>query len=478
MARAPLNDQQLEVLAWIRDGAPAESYEDYRPRIVARALHNRNLVEVRGHGPNWSATLTDKGRFYLEHGDYPPAPAETPPTAQRPVPPRTPRQPRKDAPGSTSNEPAAKRAPQPKKVGPTDAMMTALLEAPDHRIAIELDQVQRYRLLAGTAERYKKIPEGMQVTVESDWPTRSAHVTLEPLPEWRTRILDPIMVPETLHSPSDVVKSLKDREDFTIRVAEKRRALRLVQAFVLAARERGYKVAAVRAPRRDRWGYVQRTDDNTGHMKVELGPDECRLSIYQIKDRVEHVATKSELARAGKGWALPQWDYLPTEKLGIRIDLDRYKFWGETWVDREDRSLEEALPQILQELELRHDASEAQRAAEERDRLDRERRWEIARANAVVELTEHHRGEVLLKQVKRWRKAAEIRTYLGELGHHIEQNLEGQARLDALEWAAWIQQYLERIDPLQAALKLPEPPDPTPSALEPFMRGWSPYGPR
>lgn len=39
MALIPLNDPQLEILTWIRDGTPGGVNEDYRPRIVARGLH-------------------------------------------------------------------------------------------------------------------------------------------------------------------------------------------------------------------------------------------------------------------------------------------------------------------------------------------------------------------------------------------------------------------------------------------------------
>lgn len=350
MARIPLNDLQLEILTWIRDGTPDGVYEDYRPRIVARALHNRGLADVSGHGASWQATLTTDGAHYLEHGDYPPSDERPEPT---PAPrPRTPD--RKKPAAAPRAEPKPRKPP---RVGPTDAMMNALTAAEDHRIEIEYKQVQRYRQLALTADRFKKIPDGMQVTVSADYRNRTAHVTLEPLPEWRTRILDPVPVPGTLRNPSDVIKALRTRDDLDIRTAEKNRALRLVEALVVEARRREYTVAAVPAPRKDRWGYVQRTEENAGHIKITLGPDEYRLSIYQLTEKVEHVATKSELARAGRGYALPKWDYVPTGRLGIRIDSKGGTFWGDSWTDRDDRPLDDALAQILQELELRHDAA-------------------------------------------------------------------------------------------------------------------------
>lgn len=468
MARIPLNDLQLEILTWVRDGTPDGVYEDYRPRIVARALHNRGLVLVAGTGTTWQAAITEDGHHYLEHGDYPPDPGAPEVRVRRAKPGNPPK------PSAPKGEPRPRKTP---RVGPTDAMMNALFAAPDHRIQIEPDQANRYRQLALSAERFKKIPDGMQVTVTSDYRARTAHVTLEPLPEWRTRILDPVPVPTMLRDPSDVVKALQARDDIDIRAADKKRALRLVQALVAEARRRDYAVTAVRQPGKDRWGYVQRTDENTGHLKITIGPDEYRLSVYQLTEKVGHVATKSELARAGRGYALPKWDYVPTGRLGIRIDTSGASFWGQSWTDRDDRTLDDVLSQILQELELRHGAATDRRLEEERQRLERKRQWEAARDEAIQALTDSRRAEILLDQVGRSRDAAAIRDYVARLEQHIDAVLEGEAEAEAREWAQWALGYAERIDPLRQRLRLPAPPEPTATALAPFMGRWNPYGP-
>ncbi len=223
MARPGLNDLQLEVLTWVRDGTPDGVYDDYRPRIVARALHNRGLVDISGRGSSWTATVTTDGAYYLEHGEYPAAEESSPAGLRPPV---------ESAPVKRPAVPskADRKGTKPPRVGPTDAMMAALHGAADHRIEIEYDQAHRYRQLALTAERFKKIPDGMQVTVMSNYRNRTAHVTLEPLPEWRTRHLEPITVPTTLRNPSDVVTAIRARDDIDIRSAEKNRALRLIEA--------------------------------------------------------------------------------------------------------------------------------------------------------------------------------------------------------------------------------------------------------
>lgn len=470
MARSvPLNPGQLEILAWVRDGAPEDVYDDFRPRIIARALHNRGLVTVTGRGKSWSVALADDGRYYLENGEYPveaDRPASTGPVSP-PKPIATPKP-----------KPAPKpRAPKAPRVGPTDAMMAALATAPDHRIEIEYDESGRYGHLARTAERFKKIPEGMQVTVSHDYRTRTAHVILHPLPEWRTRVLAPIPVPSAMRGASDLVKGLQGREDFEIRSSEQGRALRIVQALISEAERREYDVSKTRGRRKNQWGYFDRNEEDPGHFKLALGPDEHKLSVYQLTEKREHVASKSELARAGKGYAVPKWDVVPTARLGIKI-LDAGRgFWGSSWEDREDLSLEDALSQILQELELRHDAAVNRRANDERDRVERKRQWEAARENAVQALTDGHRAEVLQGQVAKWREVAAIREYVGALERQARAAGDEVTREAALEWVQWAREYADHIDPLQRPVGLPAAPEVTYSALQPFMGSWSAHGP-
>ena len=342
---------------------------------------------------------------------------------------------------------------------------------------IEYEQVQRYEQLAKTAERFKKIPDGMRVVVTRDWRAHTADVSLLPLPEWRTRVLDPIRVPTTLRGASDVVTAVGARDDLDIRAREKNRALRLLHALVEEARRREYVVTSVPVPRTDRWGYANRTEEHVGLFKIKLGPDEYRLTIYQLTEKVEHVASKSELARAGRGYAVPKWDHLPTPRLGIRIDTTGGHFWGSYWVDTDDRSLEAALPQIIQELELRHEAADERRAAEERQRLERRRQWEAAREKAIEALTDQTRIEAVTASVARWEEAVRIRNYIA----HVEANslplLDDEDRADALAWLTWARSYAEKLDPSRERLRLPDPPEPTPTALQPFMGSWSPHGP-
>ncbi|MFJ9315744.1 excisionase [Pimelobacter simplex] len=86
-----VNPRQFEVLQWIADGCPDGRWPagDYSYVLSGNALANRGLAATKGRGPRWTASITDDGRHYLEHGAYPPGhrfgpkPPAAPPTDDR-----------------------------------------------------------------------------------------------------------------------------------------------------------------------------------------------------------------------------------------------------------------------------------------------------------------------------------------------------------------------------------------------------------
>jgi hypothetical protein len=73
-----LNDKQIAVLRWIAEGCPPRDWPDTTHKSSALALSGRGMVAVtrRSKKRPWSAALTERGRYYLDHGTLPP-PAST-----------------------------------------------------------------------------------------------------------------------------------------------------------------------------------------------------------------------------------------------------------------------------------------------------------------------------------------------------------------------------------------------------------------
>ena len=69
--KARLNETQIAVLHWLAAGQ-ADGATTNPQRVTARALSSRRLVKIKGRGSQWRAELTDAGRHFVDHGEYPP----------------------------------------------------------------------------------------------------------------------------------------------------------------------------------------------------------------------------------------------------------------------------------------------------------------------------------------------------------------------------------------------------------------------
>ena len=357
-----------------------------------------------------------------------------------------------------------------KKPSRTDAMVQAVLAAPACRLEIDYHEREQYERLIRSARQFRKLPDGKELRLETNWRERKAWIVLEDQPAWQRAVLAPIPVPEQLRKPSDVVTSLRNRADFRIRQTEKTRALRLIEALVSESRRRGYRTEATRTPRTDRWGYTD-TEKDHGHVLIALNGHEYRLTMAQEQDRVKHVPTKAEESR---GWS-PRYDQVVSERLRLTIEGNARAFRSSVWSDKPSCPLEDSLAEIVQEMELRAERAEQQRLDEIRRHEERQRQWENARQAAVGKLNEAHRATELRKQVEHWELVQRITSYLEALEKHLSAHPE--LRPSAEEWIEWIRGYAERINPLWCDLSMPPDPELTPEALAPHMKPWSPYGP-
>lgn len=352
----------------------------------------------------------------------------------------------------------------------TDVMVQAVMAAYDGRLEIGYHESEQYERLIRSARQFRKLPDGKELRLEQDWRESKAWVVMEDQPAWQRMTLEPIPVPEQLRKPSNVVSELRNRVDFRIRQAEKSRALRLIEALVGESRRRGYRAEATPAPRTDRWGYTD-TDKEHGHIVITINGHAYRLTMSQEQDRVKHVPTKTEEAR---GWS-PRYDQVMTDRLRLTIEGNTRAFRSSAWADKPSRQLENALAEVLQEVELRAEQAEQRRLEEIRQLEEQQRQWELARQGALGKLNEAHRAATLVQQLESWELAQRLKSYLAAIEEHLSAHPE--QRQSAAEWLDWIRDYAERINPLSASLTMPPDPKPTPEALAPHMEPWNPYGP-
>lgn len=457
--KAPLTASQLAILKWVGDGCIQGVYEGWSHRVGARALHNRGLILVKGHGPSWAASITEDGTYYLEHGTYPPPdrrhrdspdngdferrPEVAPPTTEQ-------------SPAHTSARTTAapsRRAPAQKQ-GPVDKFMLSLQDADDHRILVPTNEDARYRQLAGFAKRFERIPEGMRLSF--DYVRQEVGymlaITLERLPEWQTSVLIPLRGSKRTQDTSDVVQAIMDSETFSVHGDPRNRACRLLEALVVGARESGMTVSAQAGQQALRSGYATRRSHDD-QIRFAIDRDEFQLRFTQATLQRPHEPTERELARARRGYMFPDFDDVPDEKLGIVLEGAGGRFWADSWKDTAEHRLEDDLAQILEEIRLRHGhlaerravESERQRQAQQ-ERAEHDKRLAAARERAAVAHREHLIDEEARDQARRWMEANQMRAYAEEVRRHAS-SLAADDHARALQWAERITTVANATDP-------------------------------
>jgi hypothetical protein len=280
----------------------------------------------------------------------------------------------------------------------------------------------------------------------------------------------PVPVPQRVTRLHPVAQRFRDDTDkHEVSRAQLPRAVRIVHALATEAERRGFSVDNVdkstKGYRGDRW-----TGGNDGHLRVRI-----RGHSYTLRVMEEKVSARGTFEHA-PSYLRPQGrSRYDSDAAGrLQITSESYGRGGRaaTWADRRSWTLEDKLPELLQELEVRaaeddYAEAERQRAAEER-----QRKWEMAMQAAKQRFLERHRAQVLQAQIAAWQTASIAREYLTLLeerhGHRDE----------SVEWIAWIRRYIdEQLDPLAGPPTMPAEPEIKPDDLTPFLDGLSPYGP-
>jgi hypothetical protein len=135
--------------------------------------------------------------------------------------------------------------------------------------------------------------------------------------------------------------------------------------------------------------------------------------------------------------------------------------------------LEDQLPQILQEVELRAGFAEEQRLAAEREQQERKLPWHTAMAEAKRRLRESHRAETLVNQADDWTRAAQLDRYLAAMETSIDAMQSADERAAAQQWLDWARNYRRQPDPLGQPLAMPDDPKSTAENLKPYLGRWS-----
>jgi hypothetical protein len=482
----PLNARQLALLQRVAAGADLNDAADLAYRTSAYALRNRGLIATSRRGGVWRAEITDAGRFYCANGYHPDRPdtplagtsarhsATTPTASGSPAKAKATAADRfpaqatgaRPAPWRTATIAAERRAAAVK-------LVETLVE--DGQVTIEdptTDEVATWRRIVDFAKRHDLVPAGKRIEKEhwtSDLTIRlldGAHPNSRR--DSATDDVPVVRVPEQLRSPHPVVKALLDDPGRVVMPKPLcRRALLLLNALAAEAARRGHHVKEEPIPERHRRGGYYYSGERGPHYSQRAG--ELAIGI----DQFSYIITIDQESPQS---ADPQ----RSERLLLEIDRGMGTRPRRRWADRSRWKLEDVLGAVLAELASRAVADEEERIRQEEAQAARKVQWEAAMVEARRRATEAHYADALTKQANRWRQANELQAYAdaleGRLAAASSEDDEGRLA-SAREWLVWIRAYLTRLDPLRRLPTAPPAPKLGPSDLEPFLDGWSPYGP-
>jgi len=431
---APLNDLQLRVLRLVAACADLSGPAQGSMRTSAAALRSRGLIVITRQAGRWNATITEAGKFYLEHGHHPEYPA---PDRLDSVHPRsTAHDPEQATPAMVERD-SIPGAPDPDTPVPVsrqrrqaaEALMTQLKQ---HRsvtvpIATSAD-IDLLRKVLDFARRHQLVPPGHHVVTART--ADSARVSLVTGTHPNARLPPSSEQSETridVRSLHSIVEALRD-DSYRLMMPPpiRDRAVLILQLVAIEARRRGYSLHGVSVeerhyihhPTAERPGYARRE----GQIGIEINNVVYLATIRQRSPE----ATDSRSERLSL--EMPQWP-----------DRDRqYR-----WADGTTRRVEFAVSEALDTLEIFANEDQQHRAAQEHHEQQQ-------RAATKSAATERRLAGQLMSDLDDWTLANQLRSYCAALEDRIDQALPDSDPTvsNARRWLAWSRAYIDQIDPL------------------------------
>ena len=244
------------------------------------------------------------------------------------------------------------------------------------------------------------------------------------------------------------------------------RALRIMQALIMAVEERGHTVET-------RARSIGRRDPTHLHeFVVVVGGHAYPLELRERTSKQPHEPTPQELRDAERepAWMrkrIPKYDNVLDGRLMIDTPIHQGTY-NQRLYDCSDGArtmLESRLGHLIAAIEARAVEAEAAKAKAAQAEEARKQHWYATLEQARQLLIRDHRLKTLDEQLAARRTAGEIRSLCAA----VRAQANGDFSSSAAEWLNWGEAHADSIDPVLAGVALPPDPAPTRQSLEPYI---------
>jgi hypothetical protein len=424
----------------------------------ARALQGRGLVHVARRQGVWIAEITDAGRHYVEHGDYPAGRKQPPPKPVRAVR----RTPQPHGPSTTRPAPAPATRP-PIELGPAapdDAQRLYMrMVAAGGRIEVEIHAMR------GAVDELRTapyLPTGKILKTRGrGWHHQLLYLGDDPRAAVTER---EVPVPSRLCKAHPMAHAYReDRDRHEVSAGQLARATRIVHALATIFDELAYDFRAGRPTPDGQFVVCVEGWDVPIRISEKSAPGGASIPHYNLR----------------RGHPLPRWqakrqkEFISTGQLTILVGGQYGGREGRQsrFSDTKTRRLEDLLTAVVREVEMRFFERRQDQLEAEREDREQEERWQRALADAERRAAEAFRADVLARRATRWRQWHEQATYVDELADQLPKLSEPE-RAATEGWVAWARQHLTATDPTLLGHGMPAAPEPTREFVAPHLRGW------
>lgn len=444
MAKKRLTPRQLEVLEWIGQRCPDNEWSDSYYKQSARMMEAYGLVKISGHGPTWTARITDKGRDQLAGG------TDLSPGASKPVPrPRaaTPRGTKGPAHRQASAVAGAEKktsAHKPTPSVPDDDVreLYDLLVADEFHILVDLPADSSDVDWKARARRLTKAEH----LLGSDRVTISRHrggswndycetisVALVPKDRWLTRTPQEVVDATRVKYHPAVATVVEGSRGFS--TATVTRAKRVLHAMFTEAEARGWKVTIGEPERRGAIDYKAATTLHKQRRTVRIvtNAESHEIQAYEKHRRREREPSKEDLEHEKRwGYYSHTYEYLPTGRLIITRPYSVIAQDSESGRS----TVENRLPTVFAEWAAKEPWAKRKLVLGQRREAEHARRRAEVEPAADLIHADNVRREVMRERAEEHRRFLDVQTYVEAL---LQAQQDGRIGPDseAEEWLNW-----------------------------------------